>query len=315
MHRGIPNHTEYEMKPVRRADPGASGKRAGSTLGITALAMAAMLGCMAPDPAEPGPAEDTSVPDRNQLAGATSSTNWPPEDAGSKTIGAKVKVDSQFRISFFDTSGGSLPLSGTVTVFAGNGIPVFHAPDSSRFRFTQSSSLSIPDSILPGKAGSASDSLVFSVRVDTDSLHTLITGYLFSKRERKFVDFKDPRFSRTFRMSTHGYAFRVESSGGLPLSRLPDPAGKKWCFYIPATPYYFLSDSAGIIELGPLPDGSYPLRLLQIGEPDGPGGARTLRVFEIIQGTPSTNAQSKNSLELGQKIDEFVTISSISIRS
>jgi hypothetical protein len=277
--------------------------------------MAAILGCMTADPADPGSAGPASAPDRDQLAGATSSTNWPQEDAGSKVMQARVELDSQFRIAFFDTSGDSLSLSGIATIFTGKGIPVFHAPDSTRVSFRNATGISIPASSLPGIGGAEADSLVFSIRIQADSLQTLMTGFLYSKSQGKFIDFKSPGFSRSFRISKRGYRVRAVPDTSLPLTRLPNASGKAWCLYIPASPYYFLLDSARIVEIGPLPDGSYPLRLLQIGEPEGAEGAVRIRVYEVLIGTSRTNPEWNISLELGQKIDEFVTISSISIRS
>jgi hypothetical protein len=315
MYGHFPNHPEYEMTRGGTPAPVDAAKRAARAAWLAAFAMAAVLGCMAADPAGPESNQTSTVPDPNQLAGATSSTNWPQEDVGSKIVIAKVELDSQFRIKFLDTTGKSLAITGTVTAFAGKDIPVFRAPDSSKIPFTDAASISVSPSDLPGIGEMDGDSLVFTLRIQTDSQECLMTRFLYSKGQRKFIDFGSPNFSRTFRMSVRKYGLRVVPDDSLPLTHLPNSERRAWCIYIPASPYYFLLDSAGIVEIGPLPDGGYPLRLLKIGEPEGKEGTRRVTVYEVRSGISRKNPNWNTSLELGQKIDEFVTKSSISIRS
>ena len=274
------------------------------------------LGCMAPDPSGPGSDGDPDrIQEENLLAGATSSTNWPQEDAGRKRALAVVTFDSAFRIHFTDTSGNEIRLEGKMAVYGSGDIPLFHAPDSTVLKFPSLQEIEVPASALLGMGGSQGDSIAFTVRLEMDSLQCLITGFSYSRTRGVFSRTPKSELVRfTYPISIPEYSLHAVPGDSLPQSLLPNSGKKAWCLYIPASPYYFVLDSADFIDLGPLPQGTYPFRLLLIGEPEGEQKLRKLTVFEVKSGFSRKVPGWNTSLELGQKIDELSAKSSISIR-
>jgi hypothetical protein len=298
---------------MKRSRPGLAKVLAA----LSAVAAAALIfGCMISDPTGPKAGQGTSVPDGNQLAGATSSTNWPPEDAGSKKLLANVTFDSVFDIRFTDTLGAGLPLSGKLILYAGTDIPVFKSPDSAVLEFRDAPQVRFGASELSKAWDGKRDSAAFSILVRTDSLQCLITGFYYSKSKNRFINYSNPDLARfTYLISLPQYGVKTVPGDSLPLSALPGTGKKGWCLYIPASPYFFVVDSAAFIELGPLPAGTYPFRLL-VFEPSDSGGSEGNRMtlYTVKEELTRKNPDWNPTLVPDQKIDEIVTKSSISLR-
>lgn len=248
-------------------------------------ALAALLftatGCLQPDPAGPG-SETTPVDDGNQLAGATSSTNWPQEDAGFHPTGFNGRADSELVLEFVDFDENPVPVSGNITFYEAGPIPAFDSVKSLTLSFPAADTLRIhPESFLPlfpvGK-----DSVRFSIRVDADSVKSLVVGFTYSTRQRKFLESPfsaNPHIS--IPLSDPKYFLDGKADSTLMNLGASIPGKERWCFYIPGSPFFWNVGIDSLVHIGPLPKGIYPFRFLRILPKDGPSGLSRLEIREV----------------------------------
>jgi hypothetical protein len=262
MHRSLPNHPEYEVKS--RTDIRITFFSLGRRVAPLALGLA-LSGCLQTDPAGKGPdeREPTGIQDAGQLAGATSSTNWPTDDGGRIAWTVRGVADTAISLRFTGSDGAFCPATGTFTLYEFGPIPALDSVRSLAIPFSSMDTVRLsPEAFLP-LFPNGEDTLRFSLNITTDTSQCLLVGFVYSVKEGRFLS--SPLPSRpSFRMRNAGFSFRGEADTSL--SKIgPSFAGKnQWCFYIPGSPYFWMVDPDSVLEIGPLPLGSYPLRLLRI---------------------------------------------------
>jgi hypothetical protein len=115
----------------------------------------------------------------------------------------------------------------------------------------------------------------------------------------------------TFPVSIPKFSVRGIPGSFLPKTTVSSNGKKGWCLYIPGTPFYFLINEGDMIDVGPIPQGDYPVRLLALGPAADDPKLQTLTVYEVKLTLVSSFWPS---LEATKKIFEQTTKSVISIR-
>lgn len=307
MHRDFPNHPEL---PIRR---GRTVKRALS------LAVLLLFGCLQTDPvSRPESGKGTGVEDLNLLAGATSSTNWPPEDAGRSVMNIQGRTDSSLILLFRDTSGNPVRMSGYLSLFRAGTIPAIDAPDSLRIDFSDAESLMVDDGALGKWSTVSADTLFFSALIRFDTTQCLLVGFAYSPNLKKFIISpfsEEPNFSATV-SSPH---YRIHGIPDTSLIHLGFSfEGKsEWCFYIPGSPYFYEVSPDTAIDIGPLPSGKYPIRLLRLTRIEGRTDKELLEAFEAIAaeaGVDATHHLPYRIIRAGDRIFSSLVNPSVSAR-
>ena len=250
---------------------------------LLAISTILFISCMQPDsPSGPDGSNGSGVKDQNLLAGATSSTNWPQEDAGKQYPVISGKSDSILTLFFKDTLGANMMRTGKMTAYVAGKIPSFETPLSKSIQIRNLSSISLTPAFFESLAGIDQDSGSFSLLFEFDASQCLITGFTYSISLKKFLRSpfsEDSNFTALVKNPHY-------SLHGIPDSSLPtvvDPTTGKavMCFYIPGSPFFFKTISDTAIDIGPLPDGKFPIRVISITEAKGGTGKNILDVFEI----------------------------------
>jgi hypothetical protein len=284
---------------------------------LLAYVLLLMAGCMKPDPTGPEQTDAKSgIEDQNLLAGATSSTNWPQEDAGSKKIIAKGEVDTGIVIRFTDTAKTPMKMTGSLSIYQAGLISAIDIPESTTISFSDLDHISIPSKAITGLVSAHQDTILFSILIKSDTLQCLLAGFVYSIEHKKFL--KSP-FSG---ITTYSYPFSVSRYmiRGIPDSSLPtvtfSASGKTgWCFYIPGSPFFFNVKLDSAIRIGPVPQGNYPIRLLKLSSLDGVPGSSQLDVFEVKLVFSGKNRDFPYAVSVGDRIFSQTVKSSVSIRS
>ncbi len=275
-----------------------------------------LMGCLQADRANgPQNIETTNIRDQNLLAGATSSTNWPQEDVGSKRALVVVKFDSTLTMDFTDTTDIPIPLSGTLSIYLGGTIPAIDKPDSMKLNLGNRNSIVLSENEFKSELAAGKDTVLFSVLIRSDSMECLITGLMYSKGAHLFSRHPGGTLARfTYPISIPKYGFKAVPGDSLPKTVVSKAGKTGWCFYIPGSPYFFLPEVADIITVGPLPQGTYPIRLLVISEDIGNPKLQTLTIYEVKLVFSRKNPQWPTAVEIGEKISESTLKSSVSLR-
>jgi hypothetical protein len=249
-------------------------------------------------------------PDR--LAGATSSTNWPQEDVGSNKLLAELKFDSTIGISFLDTLEKPITASGSVSLYRSKYIPAFETPDSLYITFADQGSLVIDPLEFRKTFTDSADTIAFTMLIRVDSLQGLMHSLVYVVSTGKFSRLNYGHLSRiTYPVSIPKFSVRGIPGSFLPKTTVSSNGKKGWCLYIPGTPFYFLINEGDMIDVGPIPQGDYPVRLLALGPAADDPKLQTLTVYEVKLTLVSSFWPS---LEATKKIFEQTTKSVISIR-
>ena len=255
-------------------------------------ALAGLVGCLPPGNPSSSGKDDALLQDKVLLAGATSSTNWPPDDGGSIHVQANGRSDSQIVIGFtriLDT----VPVSGTLHLYRVGPIPALDSVREIALPFTNSDSVVVtPDVILRLDPGGP-DTLGFSLRLETDSGNGFFSGFLFSKKDHKFIHSPFSELSTSLCVLFPDVYYLKAIVDTTLLRNASELGGKmNFCFYIPGSPYYWQTGTDSIV-LGPLPKGAYPIRYLRISQPTRDPGLTRLESFETefipIGNDPNTN--------------------------
>lgn len=275
---------------------------------IFALLLLVFAGCLQPDATGPGQVNQ-EVQDQNLLAGATSSTNWPADDGGRIPIHVKGSADSTLTLTFtvFPTS---VEISGTFTLYKAGSIPALEATKMKRYDFTSTDTLVVTSSQILALHNVESDSIYFSIELETDTAKCLMSGFLYSKKLNRIIDspfsgdsiapfyLRRPEFAlkgvpdSAFLSFAAGSAFQIEGKPRL-------------CFYIPGSPYYWMQEIKDSLFLGSLPFGSFPIRLLRVSQGSGNGGKTQVEVFEVIleiKGSITNGLKSSFKFRIGERL-------------
>ncbi|MDB5102460.1 MAG: hypothetical protein JWP91_149 [Fibrobacteres bacterium] len=284
---------------------------------ILAISMLLVAGCLKPDATGPGRNAGERIEDQNLIAGATSSTNWPQEDAGSHHPYLKGVADSLVVLRIYDSTGIPMKVTGKATLYLAGSIPALDTTESTSFPVSNVDSFDVPLEALRRLNSAGKDTVAFSILFESGRNQALITGFYFSSTLKKIL--RSP-FSEKPDLETHlidpHYAFH-----GVPDSLLANvrlyPEGKvEWCFYIPGSPFFFKASPDTAITIGPLPNGRFPIRLLRLAQSDG--GTNRMEVYEVKMNygpQDATHHTPYRIIEAGTRLFVFDTMSAISIRS
>lgn len=275
-------------------------------------------GCLQPDPSGPGNESGTTpVDDAGQLAGATSSTNWPPEDAGYHPTGFNGQADSELVLEFVDFYENPVPVSGKITFYAAGPIPALDSVKSLTVSFPTADTLRIrPESFLP-LFPVGEDSVRFSILIDADSVKSLVVGFTYSVRQGKFVESPfsaNPHIS--IPLSIPKYFLDGKADSTLMNLGTSIPGKEHWCFYIPGSPFFWNVGIDSLVHLGPLPKGNYPFRFLRILPKDGSSGLSRLEIreAELSLFRPSPTQSSYFVVKTGALLQSIDVPASLTIR-
>jgi hypothetical protein len=308
MHGRVPNHPQHPMR-------GREVMRA-----ITVFALLALMGCMKPDPTGPTQSDITSgVEDQNLLAGATSSTNWPTEDGGHVPMEISGKADSILLLVFHDTHTTNEAIAGKVTFYQGGVIPALDPVISKSIDFPKTDSLRITSEAFRGLPSSSNDTIFFTVAIESDSLRSLITGFAYSIKQRAFIKSPFSVDSTSYpKLVPPRYSFRGVVDSSLLKTGTSIPGIEQWCFYIPGSPYFWKVGFDSILEIGPLPYGKYPFRMMRIRNSEGKLDRNRLEVFEVIVSAGLITGPGQHPpfyFKVGGKVLSVEVPASLSIRS
>ncbi len=233
-----------------------------------------------------GNQSSTDIQDQELTAGASSTTNWPPQ-LGGLPIFVATNLKERLDLVFLEPSNSSvgllqLPihLSGKIILFKDGGIPALNTPKVVSISFVKRDTVNIPFSSLDSLLEKRIDTLIFNLDIQTDSGHVWILGLGYDRPSHSF--FKTPFSTETgnqafLQKPDFNFKGTLDSSGGLSKSTLV--GASTFYFYIPGTPYFWKQE-ADTLQLGPIPNGNYPLRLLRITT-NSDGTQTEICLFEV----------------------------------
>jgi hypothetical protein len=281
MHGGVPNHPEHEMS-------GGDRMRTSSILAGILVAALAVAGCLQSEPTAGGTTSGSGIQDPGLLAGATSSTNWPQEDAGFHHIEISGTVDSTLTLAFMqklETTGmaKTVRLSGTVTVYRCGYIPVFDSVPSIRLKLAMTDTFRISSDQLNPLFPKDMDTLRFMLEFRTDSTMALAPGFFYSRKQGKFVDgssiFSD---QASLQLTDPHYKFAGFPDSAFSASLADTTENIDFYYYIPGSPYFWRHSFAGdTLLIGPTVSGSFPLRCVKITTHAGPKTDYSVEIFPL----------------------------------
>ncbi len=284
---------------------------------VLAFSILVLFGCLKPDTTGPGQsAGDNKIEDKTHLAGATSSTNWPQEDAGGLHLGVQGRTDSNLTL-YFRELFAPRTLTGKVSVFLGGTIPALDTIPVRRLTFSDQDSVIIPASLFLSLGAMDKDTLLLSIRVELDTAQCLLLGFTYSRKDKIFMGSPFSLVSGvSYPLLNPKYSMKGKVDSLSLNSSFPVSINTEWCFYIPGTPYFWKAGIDSILEIGPLPFGEYPIRLLRLMHPDGKASKEQVEIFEMNLGQVIVSGQnSMPEWKLGEKILSSSIDGSISIRS
>ena len=239
------------------------------------------IGCMLQDGPGKGGVESSQVKDENLLAGATSSTNWPAgEDGSVEKILLEGVSDSDIHLEFKKQTGESVSLSGDLILYRAGTIPLIESPDSILIHFETTNTITLKSKVFLDRWKGSDDSVQFSLLVKSDTLQWLLVEFVYNRKSATFqktpFSINSLRYASTPRYSVHGWIDSSLSKLGFSIT------GKsEWCFYIPGSPFFWKTKPDTAIDLGPLPRGDFPFRLLRITQASDASGKNLLEVYEV----------------------------------
>jgi hypothetical protein len=283
---------------------------------LLAFALLIFAGCLKPDATGPAQGIDNpKIEDNELLAGATSSTNWPPVDGGSRPLSIAGTADTNLVLKFIHVFS-PVSIAAKVSFFQGGVIPAIDSNPSFSIEFPAADSISIPRTVIERLAeGAVGDVISFTLRIESDTLQCLLLGFSYSMKDKKFTSSPFSAFSGSPFLLTKP----IYSISGVADSSLakfgPSIQGKTgWCFYIPGSPYFWQTRISDTVDIGPVPYGVFPFRLLKIIRPEGSQLKYRLEAYEVKKSLISP--ESKNFvIQVGKQILSFESSAPISIRS
>ncbi|MDQ3002151.1 MAG: hypothetical protein M3Y08_12940 [Fibrobacterota bacterium] len=284
---------------------------------LSTLVIILLMGCLKPEKVN-GPDRNLGGPvieDNNLLAGATSSTNWPQEDGGSQPIAVSGRADSVLVLRFRKILD-PVNLGGRISVFKGGVIPALESTPYFTVDYPVSDSIAFPLTELTRLQKEAgTDTVSFTLRIESDTLECLLLGFSYSLKLKKFISSPFSVFSgKPFLMSEIKYFIKGVVDSSIRNSG-PYLQGKtEWCFYIPGSPYFWKAGFGDTLQIGPVPFGVFPFRLLKVLHPDGNKSKYRLEAYEVKMSLVSYNSKTF-LVKVGEQIFSFESTAPISIRS
>ena len=300
MYRGIPDYPEYEMRPMR-----AFACRASLLL---ALALSA---CLQTDPAgsEEKPGAPSRIADPIQTAGATSSTNWPPEDVGTQPVQISGIMDSVLTLTFqapIDSTRIPMPtrISGRVFLYREGFIPVLDTVPSLGFAFPATDTLRITARDLKPLMDKGMDTLRFTVEIRTDAGMSLMPGFVYSMSQSEFLAWP-PTFNAqgTVTFSDPHYMFAGIPDSAFRSALADTNENARFYYYIAGSPYHWRHASAqDSLYLGPTVKGKLPLRCLKVMPRSGMHAGYSIEAYPLTLKREFVN----DSAHHAYPIDRFI---------
>jgi hypothetical protein len=284
-----------------------------------AILLFALSGCLKPESAS-GPEQNPNplIEDPDLRAGATSSTNWPQEDAHPRQLNVGGQADSVLKLFFRDLLT-PYKLSGRLTFYRGGAIPALESVATRSLVFSDTDTVLVEASVFSSLAREGRDTVSFSIRVESDTAQAFCYGFTYSIKQKAFLSSPFSSASaRSASVTNPRYYFRGKADTSL-LSYGPSDHGKsEWCFYIPGSPYFWKVKIGDSLEIGPLPSGTYPIRLIRIIKPDASLNKSLLELYEVElfkTQIDSAHHEVEQIIRVGKKILSSEVPSSFSIRS
>lgn len=250
-----------------------------------------VFGCLKPEPTGLGSdGAQTPVGDDSRMAGATSSTNWPPEDVGTLPIQIIGTADSVLTFSFKQvlTRGStSVPtrLAATFLLFRVGYNPLFDSVPTLRMDFPVSDSCKIKAEDLNPLLLPEMDTLRFTLEVRTDSVRGLFPGFTYSKKQKKFLEWPSPvNDTSSANLTGPHYEFAGIPDSGFRSFQSDTSGNVKLYYYIPATPYFWPQKLGhDSLYIGPTVYGRFPLRCVKVVSIPDPKAVYKIDVYDLIQ--------------------------------
>lgn len=287
-------------------------------ISIAALVLAA--GCMQTDPA-PGKPDQALPEDNGRRAGATSSTNWPPDISAPQYVTIFTKTGANLVLTFAKTNNddASLParvpvkVGGIVTAYRASDIPVFMDLETAVTAFPESESAVFTGDWIVKLSREGEDTIYFNINVLSGTKSTWINGIGYDKISKFF-------FETEYSDQTKDLGVLYEEldtiRGVLDTSiQLPKPklSGKSvLSFYIPGSPY-FKSAQVDTLQLGPIPDNEYVLRLLRVTYAGANETGTEIESFEV-QSSKIANNVNEYVFKPGALVFSYLSQSTLTQR-
>lgn len=282
-----------------------------------ALALPLLAGCLQTGPALEQGGPETAVLEPVRMAGATSSTNWPVQEGGDSIITLSGDADTAIRIDFLlidiktpviaDTGYRPVRVRGMATLFDGSGIAPLRNVDSVNLMFDSTEALYLPARLLDSLPHHGRDTVVVNLRVTSDSMKCLVTGFIYDRVQRRFLQTPfsvNPPSSYYLAVPEFGFSAQLDTAG--VSSMFPPVQGSEWSFYIPGTPHYWSPESSTPILLDRIPKGIFPIRLLHLQPLGQDSDSTRVDIYEVTvtRFIPGQNGQPHQPpvFRIGEKV-------------
>lgn len=293
-----------------------------------ALAAALVAGCLKPEMAGPGSDPDSAViRDDDRTAGATSTTNWPPEDAGTQPIQVYGRADSALTFTFRQAAHpGEEPRNiawrGTIRLYHAGYIPVFDSVPAIDLSFPLSDSIRIGAEDLDRLTAGAEDTLRFSAEIGSGSEAGLMIGFSYSVKRKEFLEWPRPiNTEGSLSLSDAHYFFAGKPDSAFR-SFLSDTGGNAtFYYYIPGSPYFWRNPLAGdSLSIGPIYKGGFPLRCVKVISDADPTAGYAVEVFPMEMQKEAANDsirhfETRYVFRLGPSLLRFTGRGSLPLRA
>lgn len=277
-----------------------------------------VFGCLQPDSTAPGGNNaPVTIGDEDRLSGATSSTNWPTEDAGTQPIQVSGTADSVLSLSFRQApSEGMVPvptrLAATVLLYRSGYNPLFDSIPTLRLEFPASDTFKLSqDDFKPLIQGDI-DTLRFTVEIRTDTVRGIFPGFTYSIKGKKFLEWPYPiNEVGTKDLSNPHYKFGGLLDGVFRSFQSDTSGNAKFYYYIPGSPYFWQpSFGHDSLYIGPTVKGRLPLRCVRVRNQPGPKAGFTIVVYalslvEELVNDSINHSQASRVFKLGNELDSL----------
>lgn len=297
MYRGIPNHPEYEMN-----------KPSGMRIALFALGLA-LIGCLQTDPAAKGDQARPDIQDPDLVAGATSSTNWPAEDAGPHPVEIFGTLDSVLSFSFKQSpeSGSTIlfpvEFQGKVRLFRAGTIPVLDSVPTLTYPLEHAASFRISEDQLRPLITSELDTLRFSVEFSNGKSIALMPGFVYSMSRHEFLAWpKSINTEASVPLIDPHYKFAGIPDSGFKRVLSDTSEHARFYYYITGSPYFWRHALIGdSLYIGPTVKARLHLRCVRVTSHAGPDKGYTIEVYSLSLEKESVN----DSLHYFDQVDHF----------
>jgi hypothetical protein len=284
MYGRIPNHPEHEMKKP-------------SALQGTFFALGlALAGCLQTDPAGNPDQARPDIQDPDLVAGATSSTNWPAEDAGTQPIQIFGTADSTLSFTFkAPPAKGQVPtqtpFAGTIRFYRAGTIPVLDSLSGMELSIPLTDTVKIPPDLLNPLIRNEMDTLKFTAEFSTGNSVGILTGFSYSRKEGKFIAWPTTiNTGNSVPMSEWHYKFASIPDSAFRAILSDTTGNARFYYYIPGTPYFWRHDLVrDSLYIGPTVKANLPLRFIKVMSHAGMNPDFTIEVYPLSLAKESVN--------------------------